>query len=258
VPLTEEEENWVRLSMLLVEEGTLWVSKIIEDYVAANKDIDSLKILLDSNSRTLTSGKGKKKLTPEQKKVVFPVDGQEPDIKTFDLTLLIQLIRMLLMVTPNGGWDVPELKEHQKDKGTDVLRMRHMRNSMYAHITKCVIPTPEFDEKWELLVQILVRLGAPDERELNKIKKRQIDNKQRKTYAQKIAKLFRSDVMDSDEFAKAKMEQINENHKLTGHFEPGIHPSPTNIVDAELNGGDRETNKRYTYMGDDEHLPCFN
>ena len=109
-----------------------------------------------------------------------------------------------------------------------------------------------------MLVRILQELGAPDESELDKIKQRQIDNMQRKKYARKIITLFRGDVIDSEEYAKAKTKQIEQNHRGTVTFEPVIQAS-SNLVDNQL-GANRpsETTLMHRYNeADNDETPTL-
>ena len=240
VPLTEEEENWVRLSFLLIDEGTVWVAKIVRDYLHGHNL--ELKMFLDNNRKKLEfnckhdfdadSAKGKKgkkqkkpnanvvtrqintkPLTHEQFKVLYPDEPEEVSLDTIDLTLLVLFIGILILPPPPCQWyaktDPPDT---DVDKSSDLVRMRQMRNHLYGHIVECTIPTPEFEVHWGKLVKILERLGATTE-ELDKIKLREFTNEERKRYAKRITTLFTGDMPDADEFAEEKMKEIAENHK---------------------------------------------
>ena len=240
VPLTEEEENWVRLSFLLIEEGTVWVAKIVRDYL--HKYNLELKTFLDSNrkkleynckhdfdSDSMKGKKGKKQkkpnanvvtrqintkpLTPEQFKVLFPDEPEEVSLDTIDLTLLVLVIGILILPPPRCQWHAKtDPPDTDVDKSSDLVRMRQMRNHLYGHIVECTIPTPEFEVHWDKLVKILERLGATIE-ELDKIKNRKFTKEECKRYAKRVTTLFTGDMPNADEFAQEQMKEVAENHK---------------------------------------------
>ena len=44
--------------------------------------------------------------------------------------------------------------------GADILRMRHFRNSLYAHVTKASIDETSFNSHWNDIREVLLRLGG--------------------------------------------------------------------------------------------------
>ena len=243
VPLTEEEENWVRLSFLLIDEGTEWVKQIVQDFLHQNSL--ELKMFLDSNRQKLeynckhnfdddssaqgpnAKGRRQKKsktnlvtrqfnakpLTYEQFKVLFPDEPKVVSLDNCDLTLLILVSGILILRTPpDFEWHSKTVPDSNVDQASDLKRMRMMRNHLYAHIVECAIPTPEFEKHWDQLVEILTRLGATVE-ELDKIKLREVTKEERKRCAKRITTLFRGDMLDADEFAQKKMKEMAANHK---------------------------------------------
>ena len=102
----EEAENWMRLSWVLINEGTSCVRCIITDWLE-EKQL-TFNMLLDNNKRGLNKSKF---LFDRQKKILYP-KGQRPEniIETLDLTLLLCLIRLCrVLQEPVGGWmDVRE------------------------------------------------------------------------------------------------------------------------------------------------------
>ena len=241
--MTEEEENWARLSFLLIDEGTVWVAQIIQDFLD-DKNLE-LKLFLDNNRKKLefnckhdfdsdsaaqsSNAKGKrqkhrkttvvtrkfnaKPITYEQFKVLFPDGPKQVSLDELDLTLLILVIGILIPLDPPPyfAWYLKKVPDSDLDKASDLLRMRLMRNRLYGHIVECAIPTKEFNVEYENLVKILERLDAPI-KELDKIKHRKFTKEERKGYANRITTLFTGDVIDMGEFAKEKMEEIAENH----------------------------------------------
>ena len=224
VPLTEEEENWVRLSFLLVEEGAVWVAKIIKKYLTTNnllfeQLLDANKKLLQQHCKGFHSGTGpksqkKKILSSEQYELLFPAKGVAGQIGSLDLTLLVIVIGLLkVLPAPRCGWNAKENPPASEiDQASDLVRMRLMRNHLYAHIVECAIKTEDFEKHWEKLIEILKRLGAKIE-ELDKLKDREVTKEQRSQMSKRITTLFSEDLPDAEEFAQEKMKELAENHK---------------------------------------------
>ena len=230
----------MRLSFLLIDEGTVWVAKIIRDFLLEH-DLD-LKTFLDSNRKKLeqnckhdfseNSGKGSnlkgkrqhanvekrqfntRPLTYEQFKVLYPDEPEELSLDNIDMTLLILINGILILrdAPPSGWCSKSEPDEKDEDKASDLKRMRMMRNDLYAHIVECTIPTPEFEKHWDQLVKILQRLGATIT-ELDKIKQREFTKEDRKRCAKRITTLFMGDMLDAEEFAQEKMKELIQVHK---------------------------------------------
>ena len=245
VPLTKEEENWVRFSILLIDEGTVWVRKIVQDFLH-EKDLE-LEVFLKNNRKKLESkckrdfndvssshgpyakGKKRKTLKPsvvarqfnakplsyEQFKLLFPDEPDTVSLDNFDLTLLILICGILVLrEAPPGGWNSPlEPDDNQLDQASDLKRMRIMRNLLYAHVVECAIPTPVFEKYWNQLVEVLKRLGATIT-ELDEIKFREFTREERKRYAKRITTLFRGDMWNyMKDFTEEEMKAMAENHK---------------------------------------------
>ena len=237
----------MRLSFLLIDEGTVWVAKIVQDFLQ-NSNLE-LKTFLTRNIEKLKynckhdfdhdnsvhgqHAKGKrqrarkppvvtrqfntKPLSYEQFKLLFPDEPDEVSLGNFDLTLLILVCGILILrEAPRSGWTSPLAPEDDHlDQASDLKRMRIMRNRLYGHIVECAIPTPEFEKHWDQLVEILKRMGAKVT-ELDKIKLRECTKEDRKRCAKRITTLFRGDMLDTEDFANEKMKEMAENHKPKG------------------------------------------
>ena len=212
--LSEEEDNWVRLSFLLIDEGTVWVRSIVETYL--DERGLSLPTYVDANKKSLKSySKGKQKLiTDEQHTLLFPKPPGVVDAETFDLTLLVLVISLLrILDKPNCGWNAKrDPLDTELDKSSDLVRMRVMRNRLYGHIVKCAIDSEEFDVHWKKLVDILIRLGA-DEKKIAEIKDMKMTTQTRDRCAKRIVDLFTGDLPDMEDFAQDARDNIAERHR---------------------------------------------
>ena len=205
----EETENWVRLSMVLINDGTSCVRRIVMDWL--QEKTLTFDMLLDSNRRGL---KNSNRLYARQKKILYP-DSKRPEnlIETLDLTLLLLLIGLCRMLRqPEGGWtSVNEPPPSSLDPSSDLVRIRLMRNELY-HLPKCAIGKEEFEEKWKSLTEILKRLGAVDY-DLYRVKSRKFIKAQCRAYARIIREQFADDRCDAEKFVNKVKENIHGKKK---------------------------------------------
>ena len=223
--LTDEEENWVRLSFLLIDEGTIWVREGILTKHLNNKGhtlhdyLKSTKGMLERAHRGDARSRGKKLvrklLSDEQFNTLFPDGNPASSANEFDLTLLIILLGWLKIVQEpnvNLGWSSTEWPDDtHTDLGSDLLRMRFMRNLLYAHIVECSMENGEFDKYWAKLQDILINLGA-DITKINDIKELKGSNEKRTRCIERITTLFTKDMEAAEKFAGEKMAELAKNH----------------------------------------------
>ena len=80
--------------------------------------------------------------------------------ENFDIsTLCVLLINICNLSPPETGWRrLPAPTDYSL--GADIIRMRHFRNSLYAHVTKASIDETSFNSSWSDIREVLVRLGG--------------------------------------------------------------------------------------------------
>ena len=223
--LTNEEENWIRLSFLLIDEGTIWVregilTKHLNDKgLTLQSFLTSTKGMLERAWRGDTRrSKGKrlvrKLLSDEQFNTLFPYGNPALSAVDFDLPLLITLLGWLKIVqVPNveQGWSSTDWPDDTyTDLGSDLLRMRYMRRMLMLS-NECSIENDEFDKYWDKLKEILISLGA-DITKIDDIKDLKGSNEKRTHCIERITTLFTKDMEAAEKFAEEKMAELAKNH----------------------------------------------
>ncbi|CAG2200866.1 unnamed protein product [Mytilus edulis] len=149
--LSEEEENYVRLALLL--KGV--TPRAVRTYFDREFPPTSLPSTLSTSHNTLLDLK-KRIINQAQWNLLIPRNGV-PDSKTFDVTLMICLIRNLTTINPpiNGFDSLPLSIE--TTPGPDLARIKHYRNKL-AHHDSNKIDTTNFDTAWKDISDVSVLL----------------------------------------------------------------------------------------------------
>ncbi|CAC5399437.1 unnamed protein product [Mytilus coruscus] len=166
-PLLEEEENYVRLALLLKGVSP----RAVRHYFDTEFPPTYLPSTLNMKFNTLQDLKLKKYLSQTQWSLLFPKNGVPylilnyflvigvPDSKTFDVTLMICLIRNLTSITqPINGFDSLPLPI-EISKGADLARIKWYRNKL-AHHDSDKIDTAYFNKAWINISHAVSRLGG--------------------------------------------------------------------------------------------------
>ncbi|CAG2222771.1 unnamed protein product [Mytilus edulis] len=141
-PLSEEEENYVRLALLL--KGV--TPRAVRTYFDREFPPTSLPSTLNTNYNTLLDLKLKRIINQAQWNLLIPRNGI-PDSKTFDVTLMICLIRNLTSISsPINGFDSLPLPG-ETTPGSDLARMKFYRNKL-AHHDSNTIDATYFHTAW--------------------------------------------------------------------------------------------------------------
>ncbi|CAG2239459.1 unnamed protein product [Mytilus edulis] len=139
-PLLEEEEKYVRLALLL--KGV--TPRAVRTYFDRLFPPSYLPSTLNTNYNTLDDLKFKRVLNQTQWNLLFPKNGL-PVSTTFDVTLMICLIRNLTSVSqPINGLTNYHYKE-RASPGADLARIKWYRNIL-AHPEE--MPTVDFNTAW--------------------------------------------------------------------------------------------------------------
>ncbi|CAG2241956.1 unnamed protein product [Mytilus edulis] len=147
-PLSEEEENYIRLAVLLKEVSP----RAVRIYFDKEFSTTHLPSTLNKNYNTLYGLKLKRVLSQAQWKRV-------PDSTTFDVTLMICLIRHLTSVNqPINGFDSLPLPV-ETTTGPDLARIKWYRNNL-AHHDSNKIDTAYFNTAWNDISLAISRLGG--------------------------------------------------------------------------------------------------
>lgn len=77
------------------------------------------------------------------------------DSKTFDITLMITLLRNLTnMYPPHGGFDCLPT-QNETTPGADLGRMKYYRNYL-AHLDEGKVLCSEFNSAWEIISEVSI------------------------------------------------------------------------------------------------------
>ncbi|XP_076105867.1 uncharacterized protein LOC143074202 [Mytilus galloprovincialis] len=169
-PLLEEEENYVRLALLL--KGV--APRAVRSYFDREFPPTYLPSTLNTNYNTLDDLKLKRVLNQAQWNLLFPTNGV-PVSTTFDVTLMICLIRNLTSVTqPINGFDrLPPSVETTPE--ADLARIKWYRNIL-AHHDSNKMATADFNTAWSNISDAVSRLGGqPMNQECQELKVKILD-----------------------------------------------------------------------------------
>ncbi|CAC5391197.1 unnamed protein product [Mytilus coruscus] len=164
--LTQEEENYVRMSLLLTGISPCAARALFDrEFAPACLDTSMKK---EYNS--LRDLQKKRIINQPQWNLLFPRFPDGPDSKTFDVTLMITLLRNLTNLTPpHGGYDrLPSPNETTPT--SDLARIKYYRNIL-AHLDEGKIANNMFITSWDDITGAIGRLGGqPMKQECDNLK----------------------------------------------------------------------------------------
>jgi WD40 repeat protein len=161
-----EKINGWKLRRLIVDGGTRALITIFNKQLAGN----SLKKFLLAKTSELRSLLTRKVINQTQFNKLFPGSSIVPDINTFDITLLSSLLQNIggLISPPTDGWYTKPNASDTSD-GANILRIRHFRNELHAHISETGISTKYFELYWNEVSSLLVNMGL-DQKDIDRLK----------------------------------------------------------------------------------------
>ena len=156
ISFTKEATNYARLCRLLIEVG----SQVLREKFNDIHDPANLHIILNSRMPKLTSLRSRRILSQAQWDSMNPAVHATVSSENFDIsTLCVLLMNICNLSPPETGWrHLPAPTDYSL--GADIIRMRHFRNSLYAHVTKASIDETSFNSSWSDIRGVLVRLGG--------------------------------------------------------------------------------------------------
>ncbi|CAG2233481.1 unnamed protein product [Mytilus edulis] len=151
--LSEEEENYVRLALLLKGVTPRAVHTFFDEEFLPS----TLSSTLKKSYNTLSDLKLQRIINQAQWNLLIPRNGV-PDSKTFDVTLMVCLIRHLTPISsPINGFDSLPLPV-EITPGSDLARIKFYRNRL-AHHDSNTIDTAYFNTAWKDISDAVGRLG---------------------------------------------------------------------------------------------------
>ncbi|CAG2224717.1 unnamed protein product [Mytilus edulis] len=156
--LSQEEENYVRMSLLLTGISPRAVRVLFD------KEFPPASLSLTVNDKKvkqkLNDLRGKRVINKAQWDLLFPTSGIT-DSKTFDVTLMIALLRNLPtvpLVLPVNGYDqLPVTTE--TTPASDLARIKHYRN-LLAHLNDGKVDGTLFTTAWKDISNAVLRIGG--------------------------------------------------------------------------------------------------
>ncbi|XP_052080604.1 uncharacterized protein LOC127718575 [Mytilus californianus] len=169
--LSEEEENYVRMSLLLTGISPRAVRTCFDNEFAPTNLDASLK----KEYNKLFDLKKEGIINQSQWSLLFPILPDVPDSKTFDVTLMTTLLYNLTPMTPPlCGFDrLPTAME--TTQASDLARIKYYRNNL-AHLDDGKIDINFFNMAWDDVTSAIVRLGGQlMKQECDHMKTKQLD-----------------------------------------------------------------------------------
>ncbi|XP_071159030.1 E3 ubiquitin-protein ligase DZIP3-like [Mytilus edulis] len=169
--LSVVEENFVRMSLLLTGISPR-AARIFFDGEFAQACLDAT---IKKEYNKLFDLKKKHIINQSQWNLLFPRFPYVPDSKTFDVTLVILLLRNLTPITPPlCGFDrLPSARE--TTPASDLARIKHYRNYL-AHLDDGRLDTGFFNTAWNDITNALDRLGGQQmKQECDHLKSKPLD-----------------------------------------------------------------------------------
>ena len=152
----KDTTNYARLCRLLVDVGT----QALRDTLDAIHAPTSLHAVLVANKPALQGLRSRRIINATQWGKLFPVIPSAVSSKTFDITLLMILLRNLGgLPSPITGWDtLPTATDMSRE--ADIARLKYFRNTVYAHAEQASVDDTTFNAYWQDIRDTLVRLGG--------------------------------------------------------------------------------------------------
>ncbi|CAC5415127.1 unnamed protein product [Mytilus coruscus] len=169
--LSQEEENYVRMSLLLTGISPRAARALFDNEFAPS----CLDASLKNEYNKLKDLQKKRIINQAQWKLLTPRSPDVPDSKTFDVTLMITLLRNLTNMTPPRlGYDqLPAATE--TTPSSDLARIKHYRNYL-AHLDEAKMDNSEFTTAWNAITGAISRLGGqPMKQECDNLKVKTLD-----------------------------------------------------------------------------------
>ncbi|XP_068687306.1 protein NLRC3-like isoform X2 [Montipora foliosa] len=201
---SKETTNYARLCRLLVDVGT----QALRDTFDTIHPPATLPKILSLAHPTLQFLK-KKVLNPTQWGKLYPTHPSSVSSASFDITLLMVLLRNICCLTPpasTGSWDkLPPPGDNSLE--ANIARIKYYRNQVYAHASQASVDDVTFNMLWQDISYALRSLGSglSYSSAISRLKTECMDPVVEEHY-QKLLKEWKID----DENTKEKLENLEE------------------------------------------------
>ena len=212
---SQEKSNGSRLARLLIDRGTEALRKVLHYFIPS----PALKTVLTKNLESFEDLKKKGKIFDSQWERLFPSTGEPPDSKTFDITLLHLLLRVICHLSePVTGWNTMPV-ETDASREANIVRIKCFRNDL-CHSISTDIPDVEFEDKWNKISQALVALGL-DQQEIDRLKTDPIDHDTKRRVDEEVGK-WKLDTEPRVQNLEQEVQQLKTHIQtpISGHTAP--------------------------------------
>ena len=152
----KEKSNYARLCCLLVDIGT---QSLRERFNKVHPP-GAVCSALTTHNATLLSLWKRRIINSDQWATLFPPVPSSVSSEDFDITLLMILLRNICgLPAPVTGWDTLPFPA-DKSIEADIARVKHYRNTIFAHAKKASIDDATYSTQWLAIRDTLVRLGG--------------------------------------------------------------------------------------------------
>ena len=212
---SQEKTNGSRLARLLIDGGTEALRKVFYFFIGSS----DLQTVLTNNWDLLENLKKRGKLSDGQWEQLFPSTGDPPDSKTFDITLLFFLLRVVCHLTePVTRWNTMPV-ETDVSREANIVRIKCFRNDL-CHSFSTDIPEAEFEDKWNKISQALVALGL-GQQEIDRLKTDPIDHDTKRRVDEEVGK-WKLDFEPRLQNVEQELQQLKMHVQapISGHTAP--------------------------------------
>ena len=159
VASTKETTNYARLCRLLVDVGSQALRDTF-DVIHSPAGLQGVLAHTNPAHKTLKSLRKKKILNPTQWGKLYPTIPSSVSSASFDITLLILLLRNICgLIPPLTGWDsLPPASD--VSKAANIARVKYYRNNVYGHASQASVDDATFNTYWQDISNALVALGG--------------------------------------------------------------------------------------------------
>ncbi|XP_068670277.1 nucleotide-binding oligomerization domain-containing protein 2-like isoform X8 [Montipora foliosa] len=157
---SKETTNYARLCRLLVDVGT---QALRDTFDTIHPPATLPKILSSVAHHTSLQGLRKKRiLNPTQWGKLYPTHPSSVSSASFDITLLMLLLRNICSLTPpasTASWDKLPLPGENSPEA-NIARIKYYRNQVYAHASQASVDDATFNMLWQDISNALLALGS--------------------------------------------------------------------------------------------------
>ena len=204
VASTKETTNYARLCRLLVDVG----SQALRDTFDRLHPPAGLHLVLAPGTPahgTLQLLRKKRILNPTQWGKLYPTIPSPVSSASFDITLLMVLLRNICHLTPPvSGWDkLPSAADTSTE--ANIARVKFYRNTVYGSAFQASVDDATFNTLWQDISQALVALGGASYRAaIDKLKNECMDTDAAEERYRELLKKWRRD----EDSIKEKLEDM--------------------------------------------------